>query len=93
MNISYWGFRQYIIQRALAAKSLPEAQKGIAFAAYLKLLMPVIVVPGMAALILAPNLSAPDQALSTMMYLLPVGLKGLVFAALIAAIIASLASR
>ncbi|ADL01395.1 sodium/sugar symporter [Brevundimonas subvibrioides] len=94
MNISYWGFNQYIIQRALAAKSLGEAQKGIAFAAYLKLLMPVIVVlPGMAALIIAPNLSAPDQAYPTMMNLLPAGLKGLVFAALIAAIIASLASK
>ncbi|WP_269514058.1 sodium/sugar symporter [Brevundimonas subvibrioides] len=94
MNISYWGFNQYIIQRALAAKSLGEAQKGIAFAAYLKLLMPVIVVlPGMAALILAPSLSAPDQAYPTMMNLLPAGLKGLVFAALIAAIVASLASK
>ncbi|MNU39816.1 Sodium/glucose cotransporter [compost metagenome] len=94
MNISYWGFNQYIIQRALAAKSVAEAQKGIAFAAYLKLLMPVIVVlPGMAALVLAPNLTAPDQAYPTMMNLLPVGLKGLVFAALIAAIIASLASK
>jgi SSS family solute:Na+ symporter len=94
MNISYWGFNQYIIQRALAAKSIGEAQKGIAFAAYLKLLMPVIVVlPGMAALILAPSLSAPDQAYPTMMNLLPAGLKGLVFAALIAAIIASLASK
>jgi solute:Na+ symporter, SSS family len=94
MNISYWGFNQYIIQRALAARSIAEAQKGIAFAAYLKLLMPVIVVlPGMAALVLAPNLSAPDQAYPTMMNLLPVGLKGLVFAALIAAIVASLASK
>ena len=43
MNLSYWGFNQYIIQRALAARSLQEAQKGIAFAAFLKLLMPVIV--------------------------------------------------
>jgi SSS family solute:Na+ symporter len=94
MNISYWGFNQYIIQRALAAKSVAEAQKGIAFAAYLKLLMPVIVVlPGMAALVLAPTLAAPDQAYPTMMNLLPVGLKGLVFAALIAAIVASLASK
>ena len=99
MNISYWGFNQYIIQRALAAKSIGEAQKGIAFAAYLKLLMPVIVVlPGMAALILAPNLGQPgqpatDQAYASMMNLLPAGLKGLVFAALIAAIIASLASK
>ena len=47
MNLSYWGFNQYIIQRALVARSLQEAQEGIAFAAFLKLLMPVIVVlPG-----------------------------------------------
>lgn len=94
MNISYWGFNQYIIQRALAAKSVGEAQRGIAFAAYLKLLMPVIVVlPGIAALVLAPGLDRPDQAYPSMMNLLPVGLKGLVFAALIAAIVASLASK
>src|SRR6185437_13225886 len=55
MNISYWGFNQYIIQRALAAKDIPEAQKDMAFAAYLKLIIPaIVVVPGMAALILAP---------------------------------------
>ncbi len=94
MNISYWGFNQYIIQRALAARSVGEAQRGIAFAAYLKLLMPVIVVlPGLAALVLTPGLTAPDQAYPSMMNLLPPGLKGLVFAALIAAIIASLASK
>lgn len=94
MNISYWGFNQYIIQRALAAKSLAEAQKGIAFAAYLKLLMPVIVVfPGLAALILAPDLKVADHAYPAMMQLLPNGLLGLVFAALVAAIVASLASK
>jgi SSS family solute:Na+ symporter len=94
MNLSYWGFNQYIIQRALAAKNLQEAQKGIAFAAYLKLLMPVVVVlPGVAAVILAPDLVKPDQAYPTMMKLLPQGLLGLVFAALIAAIIASTASK
>ncbi|UDF03145.1 sodium/sugar symporter [Asticcacaulis sp. AND118] len=94
MNISYWGFNQYIIQRALAAKSLGEAQKGIAFAAYLKLLMPVIVVfPGLAALILAPNIEKADHAYPAMMQLLPNGLLGLVFAALVAAIVASLASK
>lgn len=93
-NLSYWGFNQYIIQRALAAKSLPEAQKGIVFAAYLKLLMPlVIVVPGIAAVVLAPDLAKPDEAYPTMMRLLPSGLLGLVFAALIAAIIASTASK
>jgi len=93
-NLSYWGFNQYIIQRALAAKNLPEAQKGMVFAAYLKLLMPVIIVlPGIAAVVLAPDLVKPDQAYPTMMRLLPPGILGLVFAALVAAIIASTASK
>jgi SSS family solute:Na+ symporter len=93
-NLSYWGFNQYIIQRALAAKNLGEAQKGVVFAAYLKLLMPVIIVlPGIAAVVLAPELARPDEAYPTMMRLLPPGLLGLVFAALIAAIIASTASK
>ena len=93
-NLSYWGFNQYIIQRALAAKSLPEAQKGVIFAAYLKLLMPVIIVlPGIAAVMLAPGLTRPDEAYPTMMRLLPPGIAGLVFAALIAAIVASTASK
>lgn len=93
-NLSYWGFNQYIIQRALAAKSLGEAQKGVVFAAFLKLLMPIIIVlPGIAAAVLAPDLAKPDQAYPTMMALLPVGLLGLVFAALVAAIIASTASK
>ncbi|ABG39363.1 SSS sodium solute transporter superfamily [Paraglaciecola sp. T6c] len=93
MNIGYWGFNQYIIQRALAAKNIQEAQKGIAFAAYLKLLMPIIVVlPGIAAVLLFPDLDKPDQAYPSMMSLMPVGIKGLVFAALVAAIISSLAS-
>jgi len=94
MNISYWGFNQYIIQRALAAKSIGEAQKGVLFAAFLKLLMPVIVVlPGIAAVMLAPDLDKPDQAYPTMMRMLPTGVLGLVFAALVAAIVASLASK
>lgn len=93
MNLSYWGFNQYIIQRALAAKDLAEAQKGILFAAFLKLLMPVIVVlPGIAAISLAPGLDKPDEAYPRMMALLPAGLLGLVFAALIAAIVSSLGS-
>jgi SSS family solute:Na+ symporter len=93
MNISYWGFNQYIIQRALGAKSVDEAQKGIAFAAFLKLLMPVIVVlPGIAMFVLNADLASPDQAYPSAMTLLPVGIKGLVFAALLAAIVSSLAS-
>jgi len=93
MNVSYWGFNQYIIQRALAAKSVSEAQKGIAFAAFLKLLMPLIVVlPGIAMFALNADLAAPDQAYPSAMALLPAGIKGLVFAALLAAIVSSLAS-
>ncbi|MFT3906311.1 MAG: sodium/sugar symporter [Steroidobacteraceae bacterium] len=94
MNVSYWGFNQYIIQRALAARSTREAQKGIVLAAFLKLLMPVIIVlPGIAALVLAPGLAKPDEAYPHLMSLLPTGLMGLVFAALVAAIIASLGSK
>ncbi|MEP6907139.1 MAG: sodium/solute symporter [Pseudoxanthomonas sp.] len=94
MNISYWGFNQYIIQRALAAKDIREAQKGVVFAAFLKLLMPVIVVlPGIAAVVLAKDLGRPDQAYPSMMAILPSGILGLVFAALVAAIVASLASK
>ncbi|RUA07461.1 MAG: sodium/glucose cotransporter [Flavobacteriia bacterium] len=49
-NLYYWGFNQYIIQRTLAAKSLQESQKGIIFAAFLKLVIPlVVVIPGIAA--------------------------------------------
>src|SRR5262249_2078306 len=94
MNLSYWGFNQYIIQRALAAKSTREAQSGIVLASFLKLLMPVLVVlPGIAAGILAPLLERPDQAYPTLMRLLPTGMLGLVFAALIAAIVASMGSK
>lgn len=101
LHFSYWGFNQYIIQRALGAESLPEAQKGLAFAAFLKLLIPVIVViPGIAALWLAQNgqldmqalSSTPDSTYGTLMTLVPGGLRGIVFAALIAAIVSSLAS-
>ena len=92
-HFAYWGFNQYITQRALGAKSLPEAQKGVMFAAFLKLLMPLVVVlPGICAVILIPQLDSPDTAYPAMMSLLPTGLLGLTFAALIAAIVSSLAS-
>ncbi|MDZ7613425.1 MAG: sodium/sugar symporter [Flavobacteriaceae bacterium] len=52
-NLYYWGFNQYIIQRTLAAKSLKEAQNGILFAAFLKLLIPfIVVIPGIAAYVM-----------------------------------------
>ena len=93
MNISYWGFNQYIIQRALAARSIREAQAGVVFAALLKLLVPILVVlPGIAAYVLRPDLARPDEAYPTMMGLAPTGARGLIFAALVAAIVSSLGS-
>jgi len=92
-HFAYWGFNQYITQRALAAENIGEAQKGVMFAAYLKLLIPfIVVIPGIAAVILFPDLSSQDKAYPSMMSLLPSGLLGLTFAALIAAIVSSLSS-
>ena len=93
-NIYYWGNNQYIIQRALAAKSIEEAQKGVAFAALLKLLMPlIVVVPGIAAFVLAADIVKPDQAFPWVLNnYVGVGFKGLVFAALVAAIGSSISS-
>ncbi|HOA38992.1 MAG TPA: sodium/solute symporter, partial [Flavihumibacter sp.] len=104
-NLNYWGCNQYITQRALGA-DLSTARKGILFAAFLKLLVPVIaVLPGIVMFVLHKNglfqaemqNSAgelkPDQAYPTLMNLLPAGLKGIAFAALTAAIVASLAGK
>ncbi len=92
-NLFYWGCNQYITQRALASKNLKQAQHGLAFAGYLKLLMPLIVViPGIAAFVLGANI-APDQSYPWLLNnFIPIGFKGLAFAALIAAIVSSLSS-
>ncbi|MDX2284732.1 MAG: sodium/sugar symporter [Bacteroidia bacterium] len=93
-NLNYWGCNQYIIQRALAAKNLNEAQRGVAFAAYLKLLLPLIVViPGICAYVLKAPIGKADEAYPWLLnaFVGP-GLKGLAFAALVAAIVSSLAS-
>ena len=103
-NLAYWGCNQYIVQRALGA-DLVTARKGILFAAFLKLLIPVIaVLPGIAMYVLHKNglfqlemmdagVLKPDHAYPTLMNLLPTGLKGVAFAALTAAIVASLAGK
>ncbi|WP_440133325.1 sodium/sugar symporter [Chitinophaga sancti] len=104
-NLNYWGCNQYIIQRTLGA-DLKTARSGILFAAFLKLLIPVIaVLPGIAAYVLYQNgvfgaelhdaagALKPDQAYPTLLNLLPAGLKGLAFAALTAAVVASLAGK
>ncbi len=105
VNLNYWGCNQYITQRALGA-DLKTARSGILFAAFLKLLMPVIVVlPGIAAYViylkggfqtemLGPDgVLNPDKSYPVLLNLLPAGLKGLSFAALTAAVVASLAGK
>lgn len=105
VNLNYWGCNQYITQRALGA-DLKTARSGILFAAFLKLLMPVIVVlPGIAAYViytkgglqtemLGPDgVLNPDKSYPVLLNLLPSGLKGLAFAALTAAVVASLAGK
>jgi SSS family solute:Na+ symporter len=112
-NLYYWGFNQYIIQRTLAAKSLKEGQRGIMFAAFLKLLIPLLVViPGIVAFVLftqpagttiIPGVKEAflktgggvnyDKAYPWLISVfIPTGIKGLVLAALVAAIVSSLAS-
>jgi SSS family solute:Na+ symporter len=103
-NLAYWGCNQYIVQRALGA-DLNTARKGILFAAFLKLLVPVIaVLPGIVMYVLhnkglfqsemsSGGVLKPDHAYPTLMNLLPPGLKGVAFAALTAAIVASLAGK
>ena len=103
-NLGYWGFNQYIIQKGLAAKSVQEAQKGLVFAGFLKLLIPFIVVlPGVCAYYMTVNADAfaglqgsIDVADDAYPWLIrnfaPPVVKGLSFAALAAAIISSLAS-
>lgn len=104
-NLNYWGCNQYITQRALGA-DLQTARGGLLFAAFLKLLMPVIVVlPGIAAyelyqqgmfhteMMTAHGVIDVNKAYPSLLNLLPTGLKGLSFAALTAAIVASLAGK
>ena len=107
VNFNYFGCNQYITQRALGA-DLNTARNGLLFAAFLKLLMPFIVVlPGLAAYVLFKEnadqaivsgitdngIVRPDNAYPVLLNILPTGLKGLAFAALTAAIVASLAGK
>lgn len=106
-NIYYWGFNQYIIQRTLAAKSLKESQKGIAFAAALKMIIPlIVVVPGIIAYVMFTENPEATKAFTAsngdilndkaypwlISSFIPTGVKGVILAALSAAIVSSLAS-
>lgn len=93
INLSYWGFNQYIVQRALDAGNLAEAQKGVMLAAGLKLLIPALVVlPGIAAVLLIGPHQQPDSAYPMLMAQMPSGLLGFTFVALVAAIVSSMGS-
>lgn len=106
-NIGYWGFNQYIIQKGLAAKNLAEAKKGLIFGAYLKILIPIIVIiPGITAYVLfnhpdlqhistnlQGSIGVADEAYPWLLRnFAPAGIRGLAFAALVAAVVSSLAS-
>ena len=98
LGVWYWCTDQFIVQRTLAAKNEDHARRGTIFAGYLKLLpLFIFVVPGIVAYALAKQgriqLAAPDQALPTLVgTLLPAGLRGLVVAGLMAALMSSLSS-
>ncbi|HBG58842.1 sodium/sugar symporter [Proteiniphilum sp. UBA1028] len=110
-NIGYWGFNQYIIQKGLAAKNIGEAQKGLIFAGFLKILIPfIVVIPGVTAFIMfnypqdipgiqqgyfdmSGSINVSDDAYPWLIRnFAPIGIKGISFAALAAAVISSLAS-
>jgi SSS family solute:Na+ symporter len=93
-NLSFWGFNQFIIQRGLAGKSLKEAQLGVAFTGYLKLLVPLLVViPGIAVYALGVKLGKSDEAYPWLISnIVPIGIRGLSFAAIVAAAVSALSS-
>lgn len=98
LGIWYWCTDQFIVQRTLAARDLKQARRGTVFAGFLKLLpLFIFVIPGLIAHVLAERgqltLTSPDQALPALVAtLLPTGLRGLVVAGLLAALMSSLSS-
>jgi SSS family solute:Na+ symporter len=84
----YCAANQFIVQRVLAAKDEWHARMGVIFTDYLKFLIPlIIIVPGLLARQLVPDLARADEVFPTLVKeLLPVGLVGLVMAGLIAAV-------
>ena len=106
VNLGYWGFNQFIIQKGLAAENIQHAKKGLIFAGYLKLLIPVIVIlPGITAYVLFQHpeiiqsggytgvIERADEAYPWLLKnIVPPGIRGLTFAALVAAIVSSLSA-
>lgn len=94
LGFYYWTINQFVVQRTLGAKNLKEGQIGALFAGFLKLPnLFLMILPGLIALKLYPELETPDLAFPTLAFeLMPIGLRGLIMAALIAAIMSSLDS-
>ena len=94
LGFYYWTLNQYFVQRALGARSLDDGRKGALFGGLLKLPnIFLMILPGMIAIVLYPNLDNPDRVFPTLAFdLLPAGLRGVVLAALLAAIMSSLDS-
>lgn len=96
LGVWYWCTDQFIVQRVLSARDLDQARRGTIFGGFLKLLpLFLFVIPGIIAYALAQKgrltLAAPDQALPTLVgTLLPAGMRGLVVAGLLAALMSSL---
>ncbi len=105
-NLGYWGFNQFIIQKGLAAENIQHAKRGLIFAGYLKILIPVIVIlPGITAYVLFQHpellesreyigeIGRADEAYPWLLKnFVPAGIRGLTFAALVAAIVSSLSA-
>lgn len=92
IGIYFWCTNQFVVQRALGAKNLDHGRWGSLFAGLLKLPnLFILILPGVMATVLYPNLERPDLVFPTMVVdLLPVGLRGLLLAAFVAAILSSL---
>ena len=94
LGFYYWTINQFVVQRTLGAKDLKEGQIGAFFAGFLKIPnLFLMILPGLIALKLYPELETPDLAFPTLAFdLMPIGIRGLIMAALIAAIMSSLDS-
>ncbi len=98
LGVWYWCTDQFIVQRVLSARGIDQARRGTIFAGFLKLTpVFIFVIPGVIAYALSQQgmleLAEPDQALPTLIgVLLPMGLRGLVVAGLLAALMSSLSS-
>lgn len=93
LGIWYWCTDQVIVQKTLSARNIPQARLGSIFAGYLKILpVFILVLPGLIAKALYPDVTGDNAYPLLVIRLLPPGLTGLMVAALLAALMSSLSS-